>query len=87
VRAMFDFLGIGLRRPEIELRGEKNRTPGDRRAGDDTPLLAEMRQILDRLPSETLEIFARPPYAAFPWSRLLLKGEPNPATPAAQPCA
>ena len=72
VTAMFQSLGIPLRQHSVQLQGEQNRTPGDRRAADEN-LLAELQAIVDRLPAQQLEIFSRAPYRDFPWSNLLQK--------------
>jgi hypothetical protein len=82
IGAMFDFLDMRLKQPQVVLRGERNHTPGSRRLADD-PLAAEARQVVDRLPDEYLAIFRQPPYADFPWISLLHKERPEkmPANP------
>lgn len=82
IAAMFQFLGIELRRGHVQLQGQQNRTPGDRRASDDS-LLAELRAVVERLPPQYLDIFARPPYADFAWSKLLQKSPATIAAPSA----
>ncbi len=67
VKAMFDFLGLPTRSPEVVLSGRKNRSFGYSR----TFTQEEERQsaaVLERLPARYLEIFGRPPYSAYPWS-------------------
>jgi len=66
------FLGIELRHASVQLEGKQNRTPGDRRASDEL-LLAELQEVIERLPAKHLDIFTRPPYSEFAWSKFLLK--------------
>jgi len=61
VRAMFDFLGVRLRRSELDLGGRQNRNPRPTVIGDQER--AEFAAVLARLPATYLEIFTREPYA------------------------
>lgn len=61
VRAMFDFLGVKLRRQTLDLGGRQNRNPRptviSERERD------EFAAVVARLPPEYIEIFRREPYA------------------------
>jgi hypothetical protein len=70
LRAMFEFFGLQLLHPEVRLGGRKNRSLGYSR---ERAKLEEEEYdwLLERLPEEYLEIFAEPPYTAYPWAARL----------------
>jgi hypothetical protein len=79
IAAMFDFFGLRTKRPEIAVRGPRNRTPG-RRAAEDSAASSErlqeqLRGVVDRLPSEYLACFGSAPYVDLPWRSLLDKSK------------
>lgn len=69
---MLRVLGVEQRYPQIVIGGHQNRTPGARTIITDDEE-RQFRFVIDRLPASELEIFARPPYSAWPWSQRLLK--------------
>lgn len=69
MRQMFDFLGLNLRRPTIDLGGRHNRNP--RPTVITERERAEFAQVVSGLPVSYLEIFHREPYASMPWIECL----------------
>ncbi len=60
VRAMFDFLGVKLRRESLDLGGSQNRNPRPTVITDRER--EEFAAVVARLPPEYLELFRREPY-------------------------
>jgi hypothetical protein len=69
IQAMFDFLGLKTKQPEILFGGRKNKSIGYsvRNARQED----ELQWVLERLPERYLKIFREKPYCDFNWSALL----------------
>jgi hypothetical protein len=65
VREMFDFLGLALRRPTIDLGGWQNRNPRPTVIADHER--EEFAQVVARLPASELAIFHKEPYVGMPF--------------------
>jgi hypothetical protein len=70
IKALFETLGLETIYPQIVLRGRKNKSLGT------TTVITpqdegEAEAVLKRVPSQFLEIFARPPYIQSEWSARL----------------
>ncbi len=79
IRALFDFFGLPTRSPNILLGGRKNRSIG-RRSTEITPEDERaFADVLRQLPAACLEIFHRPPYSLFEWSRRFQRASGIPA--------
>lgn len=70
VEEMIRTLGLEPADGQIQIAGKRNRTPGAKtvitsREED------EFREVVERLPEESLEIFSHPPYANYEWAQWL----------------
>ncbi len=72
IRAMFDFLGVETKQPQIIFGGRKNKSIGY--ALSSTNYESEFQQVLERLPARWLQIFKSKPYSDFSWSTLFERG-------------
>lgn len=68
VRDMFDFFGLRPFSPQLRIAGRKNQSLGYT-AADDARQESECCALLERLPETWLELFSRPPYSAYSWSK------------------
>ncbi len=75
IQAMFDFLGLETKQPEILFGGRKNKSIGYsvRNARHED----ELKLVLERLPERYLKIFRDKPYCDFNWSALLKSSRPT----------
>jgi hypothetical protein len=72
VREMFNFFGIGLKQPEIQFGGRKNKSIGYSSAMAEQ-YEKEFEQVLQLMPDRYLQIFRREPYANHEWSRRFVR--------------
>lgn len=71
IGAMFRFLGVSTRHPEIRLPARKHATVFTPTVVTEEDRLI-FRKIVKELPPHYLEIFTQPPYTNFEWVELLL---------------
>jgi len=76
VQSLLDFLGLPCS-DKLVLEGRQNRTPGVKNEITERDK-QELAEVVGLLPASCLEIFERPPYCDWEWSRQSTGGTPPP---------